>query len=956
MKVQEKNQRKKNREFKIVDKYLILFSFFGIAILLFLLNEDSLYEGEKQHQNTKIGYIENPIQDVRRRIKNEFSWMPINNKDLVYLGDSIYTGEKSTVIVNLENGVNLTVDPNSLIVLDPNNDAVKLNLKFGNIKGKLGNKLNSSINLDLNSQELQLDGKSVEFSLAKRGIGNVQLKVVEGNAKLTDSKSKKQLSINKRNTINFNRDLASIPKVKSFEEEIEFVRKEQWGLDKSFWFNSKQPLKFLWQAEGSVDHFEISISQNSKMKNPIVSESVKVNGYSWVPPFENGSLYWQVKAFKEPNKKEFIVSDIIHWDIGILSAPEWQNPESPQYVTVSELRVPINSENEARKILKWQTALKSQRYKLEWSNRSDFAEKLALDLKDNQWPIPEWNAGRYFVRVRSERVGRPSSIWSNLKIIEVLEKDPDGLVSPQLATHELESIENKESVQIKWEPQVKTENYIIERSLLGNFSKIIQSDKLKGTQWKYSAQNKGTYFIRLFPISTKGRRGPVSKTIIWNVRVPGPKWKYAKNEVNIIIPRDKNNQIMNFPETSLLWTMENSKLVKEYRLVSSVDNEFKNKNETLVLGQQYKISNLKPGEYFYKIQALLNDQSESVYSEPLKIMVSEEGTINIKAPQLISDKIETQLDEHNRAKGQFKWSNLDKIKKYKIQLSQDFDFKKILLEKMVPKNEFQHIMNTPGEIYGRVSGVDDKERTGAWSKVFQWSIQYEKPQIQEIKDISVLESKSKLNINTPIRWVSHKEIKKFKLEVVKIEGNNIPNTIANDKKTSSRKQASDENSTLTEIYDGEVIGRSYHLKLNTSGKYRAKVKGIDNSGRDITDFSEPSYFNVVVKKLLLAPLLEIPKNKVSYILSKLKNPEVWLQWNSTKDVSEFSIEIAKDSSFKKIIISKKLTDNKLLIDHNTVRGKLYWRVKSHLLSEHENGESPWSDTWSFSIVQIENED
>ncbi len=931
-----------------IDKYLIYLSLCGVFLFLHLLNDDSLFEKTKEANGKKIGNITKPIQDVRRRTKNEFSWLPINNNDLVFLGDSIYTGDKSTVTVSLDNGVNLLVDPDSLVVLDPNSDDVKLNLKFGNVKGKLANNTNSSINLNINDQELKLDGASVEFTLEKKNTANVQLKVIEGNAKITEAVSKKQFALPKKHQVKFNREIASIQNLKAFEEEIEFVRIEQWGMDKSFWLNEKQPLKFLWQVEGLVDHYEISIAQKSNMKEPLVKEVIKVNGFSWLPNFDNGTIFWQIKAFKD--KTKFVESPIIHWDIGILSAPEWENIENPKVISKIDLSESMNPQNESIKVLRWNTKLKSQLYRLEWSKNFDFKEKSSIELKDNKWLIPNLDVGKYFLRVRSESIGRPASIWSSPLVLKILDKDPDGLISPTLAVSEVETLEKVEPMNVNWQSQEKTNLYSVELSDQIDFSKIIQSITIKGSTWKASPLSKGTYYLRLFPLSDKGRRGPVSKTLVWHSRARGPVWSYAKNELKIIIPRDKEDKLMSFPETFLSWNVSGQKNVKEFLLTHSVSDQFVNPTEIKVSTNQFKLIQWNPGEYYFKVKAVFNDQSTSLFSSALKLSVIEDGLFEWRAPQWLTEGIDSLLDTDSKVNAQFQWKKLEKINNYKIQISEDREFQKILIDQQLVKNNFQHTMTVPGDLFIRVSGVTEKGRVGPWSKSIPWIIRYGKPKLITINDIIASEPKQ-----STIQWSAHDMLKSFKLEVTKIDPVKNDSPLGDSKGKITRKEASESLGSSTQIFNDIVKGNSYSLKLTQSGKYKVRVQGVSEQGRELTSYSDPINFKFALRRILTTPVLLVPKNKVSYILSNLKNPEVWLQWIKTKDGDQYSIEVAKDTKFKKVIISKTITENRLLIDHKAIKGKLYWRVKG-LSAGDDGSESSWSEPWTFSIVEIESED
>jgi hypothetical protein len=181
-----------------------------------------------------------------------------------------------------------------------------------------------------------------------------------------------------------------------------------------------------------------------------------------------------------------------------------------------------------------------------------------------------------------------------------------------------------------------------------------------------------------------------------------------------------------------------------------------------------------------------------------------------------------------------------------------------------------------------------------------------------------------------VRWKAAKGLKSFKLEV------------ADDEK-------------FSKIVFSEVVkGWDQKVRLPNPGKYRIRVTGVGANGNPETPVSKVEQAKFYIYRPLVPPELVLPKDKVSYILSKMKNPQIWLEWTSDKLATQYVVEFAKDKGFKKVAYTLQVKDKRILLDHNAVRGKLYWRVRA--FNEEQGLESPWSQSWVLSVVDIESED
>lgn len=1001
-----------------LDRWLLGFSFLGMGLFLYFLNDNSMFfKSRHLPQGEKIGSVSQLSRDVRRRATDDFVWLPLSDLESVYVGDSIFTGSKSSVSVRLTTGVDLWIDPDSLVVLDRSESLTKLDLKFGNLRGNLGSSGNSLLKLNVNNQDLDLEGKSVEFSLEKRKSSSTNLRVTEGQARLTDVKSKKQIKIAKKHQISIARDVASIGSLSALEEEPIFIRTEQWEENKNLWFSERQKLKFHWQTEGPVEYFKLIVSTKSDLSQPIINEKLKMNGFEWFPPFDEGSLYWRVDVYKKNSSKSTLQSEVIQWNIGLLTAPEWINNITPMILSPKNWVNPPDStaSQEMAPFLEWKNKIKTTSFRIEMSKDPQFKEKGSFEVRQNRWSIPKLALGKYYARVRSENVSRPPSLWSHTLIIDITNQDPDGLVEPIILTKEFETPMGAEPPVLKWEAQEKTSQYLVERSRDINFSTIIHAQKIEGVSVMIPpGLTMGDSFFRVVPLSQKGRKGPVSKPMIWHARPPAPLWKYKDHLLSIAIPRDEAEQLLPFPDTPLQWSpwsprdplqsivtdkkiseslpakgirpgqskaksktrISMTKQKKEslknsispsdiakvlgspvrFILESSMDVEFLTFDSKEFIAPNYVLKALNPGTYYVRVRAVyqmslkdlgesaisLKDQSSgansievmSFPSRILKIEVYEMQKDGLIAPIIATKNLEGILEgEKQQVEAQLKWSKQQSAVKYKIQVAENTDFNRIVAEKVADYNQTDLIVKKSGKYAIRVAGVSTKNRTGPWSVPISWKVQVGAPQIIPMQPLFMSLENASAAIPPGIfsvRWHAASEINQFELEL-------------------------SESPQFIKLKLKETVKtNSYNLKLMDPGKFYLRVRGLNEVGSGLTRYSKTEPIKYLVRKPLKSPTLVFPKDQVSYILSKKENPEVWLEWQGDQLADQYMIEFSTDRNFKKVLYSIKPKENRLLLDHAAIRGKVFWRVKG--LNAEQGLESSWSPPWSLSVVNIESDD
>src|SRR5688572_3467053 len=150
----ENKQQKSGRG----EKAILTIAIAIVMVFAYLLYDDSLlFPRNNQNNLTPIGSIVLSREDVRQKNSNSFLWNPVKKEEVVYLGDSIFTGANSEAFIQLDEGSEIKLQPNSLIVLNREGNQMKLDFKFGSFKGQLKKEL--ALNLGTNCDPVALSGE-----------------------------------------------------------------------------------------------------------------------------------------------------------------------------------------------------------------------------------------------------------------------------------------------------------------------------------------------------------------------------------------------------------------------------------------------------------------------------------------------------------------------------------------------------------------------------------------------------------------------------------------------------------------------------------------------------------------------------------------------------------------------------------------------------------------------------
>lgn len=312
--------------------------------------------------------------------------------------------------------------------------------------------------------------------------------------------------------------------------------------------------------------------------------------------------------------------------------------------------------------------------------------------------------------------------------------------------------------------------------------------------------------------------------------------------------------------------------------------------------------------YYWKVRAMTADDT-SEWSETWKFTVLHP---RLNLPQNNRTNISLEITSLN-------WNSIDGTDGYILQLDSFSDFRNPEEFTDTVSNSFFHYFFEKPEIltfqtkyYWRVKLYHAKD-TSDWSDVWNFTTLPRRAPVQ----VSPVDSAIDIAVIATLTWEAYSGAASYAVEYSKDPSFSTPT------KTTS---------TATNL----------KLTLEPSTRYYWRVRGRNSDGNEFYDWSEEWTF-VTDAGLPVVSLIS-PANEA------IDQPrDVVLRWNKNNDATSYRVELSQKEDFSGVF------RNTATVAATNYYGlangmKYYWRVKtiSNALS------SPWSEVWSFTVVEKTN--
>jgi hypothetical protein len=361
----------------------ILAPFFGVSILAvlgYLLYID--LTGQSGPGNTKqIGKIVARRNIAERKYSTQVIWNEVFKNSKLYNFDTVRTADQSETVIRLNDGTEITLSENSMILLSLSEKEVDIKFMQGTINAKQtgapGDKT-QKVNIESGDSIISLKGGAV--NLAQNKNDQIQMTVTSGTATLKTGDEEKLIKENQN-------ILASKDSIRLYDLTIKLNAPENNRYVESA--AKTATVNFSWERlKGNYSTY-LEIANNPAVIDPLYKKNV--NGAASDAALPEGVYYWRVHAINNANKK-IEMSEIRKLTI-LNNRPVFLiSPANKSIIKYRDAKPMIN--------FLWSKNESISRYNLVISNKADMSSPMVnTPVEGNKISLNSLGQGAYFWKV-----------------------------------------------------------------------------------------------------------------------------------------------------------------------------------------------------------------------------------------------------------------------------------------------------------------------------------------------------------------------------------------------------------------------------------------------------------------------------------------------------------------------------------------------------------------------------
>lgn len=640
-----------------------------------------------------IGHVTIAKSDVRRKKVRTLTWLPLDSSTQVYEGDSIFTGQKSEARIALAGGIEISIAPNSLVVLTQTAGHTDLNVQYGSIEGHITGTPSAPVKINVNGRETELKGDKAKIKVASDG----------------------------KNT-----DLAVI------EDSLDLISPAR---NQHFWLGDQQrEIEFQWSGTPKASQFELQVASQKDFSKMLIRKKVNGNHFKAIdfPQADTNQLYWRLDVDGQNSQisKFYVFPD--HAPLLVAPADKAEIPLGTRADGIDETALKIP--------LEWHDDTGAQSYRVDIATDADFRNRVQQKETNAQGlqtdSLPE---GNYFWRVQALHPQRKNPPWSSIghfsitKPLRLPVVEPPSLPqAPQIMSdnsnmplkseakpQEVESvpIEQRQKILkekvahppvLNWKPVENADAYEVQITSKNDeeFDHPVVDKKLRENQFAWKNAEPGQYIWRVMAMNEDGERGDPSESGTLNLSGVSPEALSADH----IKDRVPSSADMNRPlqDVEVKWMPVVGG--REYEVQVADNPNFNNAKTYTTPDMSMKVTPPQLGDNYWRVRPL-NGQKRAIadYSPAYKVEYKRLVELDPPAHILPAARSTLVVVGNGNADIIFSWSKVERAKKYVLELSTSprFDTKVLREETTNQKILVSKNLQT-GRYFWRVQALGDE--------------------------------------------------------------------------------------------------------------------------------------------------------------------------------------------------------------------------------------------------------
>ncbi|MBX9769294.1 MAG: hypothetical protein K2X47_18600, partial [Bdellovibrionales bacterium] len=748
------------------------------------------------------------------------------------------------------------------------------------------------------------------------------------------------------------------------------------------------PVKLKWKAQSLQDEFDVEVSRDESFLRPIVKKTVQGDELDIPGGNLSGRYFWKVTPKNSPESgrvRAFTASK--------MEAPTPILPRNDAILAlesklVDQKKIARGAEKAGalRVRMEWKDWVGAPGFKVELSEDPAFSKPIAqLESSGASVEFPDVKSGQYYWRVKAQGGTLGNTLpWSRTSAFKVVEVEPEHYQATQSQGFDPDAIQAiNRAVQT---PSLGTERLPAETAIsasatekptpipnetlattptppadapkvedmktLPPISPLMGTSNVPGTPVETASKplavvsGKPSLKTAVPTPSLKSQKPPAKKLALKTEPAkPTPPSPAIKTVADLIGPEDNDYFGLRDGKNEIPLAWSEVTGAKGYLVEVSKTPDFKTiiKSQSLK-DQNYTLRGIPEGKYHWRVTPTLNSGKVGNTSKTSSFNVVPDA--KLPPPKLRNKTMRIEVRNEIRETplpekflGKFSWTSLfisvaeaqspppkksiplqwnpvPNAAHYRLQISRDKEFNKVVLDTDVNGLEFKWFDLKPGQFFWRVGGVTTGNREGEWSEIASIEVALAAPKASDPK---VFQQK-----------VTDKGALGLPPKPVLLDWNADSNAKFYELKVAPTKDFKEAKSYLSNTNSTEV-------QVPKPGDYFYQVRALDDSRKPISNYSEPSAFQVLTELALPQPPAPELKPTNVDVGFNAKNNVVKFNWPTVEGAKGYRIEISRDENFETQLNSQDVTTNSYELK-DLPEGKVHWRVRAH----DEEKTSDWS--------------
>ncbi len=600
-----------------------------------------------------VGTVTYKRKTAERKYPGQVVWEDVDKEVPLYNNDSIRTADLSEAVIHLNDGTEIKMNENSMILLALGKDQFNIEFSGGSIQASREGVKGDLKQLNIKTGDTRVSiGKSdkSDIKLSQSKAGDLSLKVEKGSVNLDTDQGLEKLGTDKQVVIS-----KDSKEVREFELAITLVNPAPDSYHVTN--NNKQLINFSWQdVKKGYDVF-FELSGTNSFDN--IVQKKKVNGNSLPITLSKGIYYWRVRAVNRTNnKQEFSETRrlTVLWDEPVFPV----SPSDKEQITYRTSNPLVD--------FKWTKSEIATGYRLVIAGDTGFKQIISqYETSRNNIVLDSLGKGVYYWRIEkitglSDIPGTSPSKVFKLSILKKETVSPPEPVYPNNGKQFSRILLEKQNITFTWKNNPDIPEYELSLARDNKFKDIIVK-KLSRVNFLQLENNlpDGRYYWRV--------TGKLDKT---EYTAPSPERMLRiidTEKIRLILPR--NNAVLaprgDETSASIRFSWKRSEINGKYKLQISNTKDFSTIYKEPVFSfntSAVTIRDVAPGSYFWRVLLLDEDGSVMADSDPEFFSIRD----ILAVPEIISPKEGYAVNMSNKDVLSLRWNKVNGANLYKLSL------------------------------------------------------------------------------------------------------------------------------------------------------------------------------------------------------------------------------------------------------------------------------------------------